>query len=61
MMGESGVSSSRPTILPEVKGDVAEMVAGAEGDLVPVEGKVAEVVEADGQVAVLAAQGERGV
>ena len=52
---------SRRTILPEVEGDVAETVAGAERDLGAVEGKVAEVVEADGQVAVLAAQGERGI
>ena len=37
------------------------MVAGPEGDLVAAERKVAEVVEADGQVAVLTTEREGGV
>ena len=37
------------------------MVAGPEGDLVAAQRKVAEVVEADGQVAVFTSKRESGV
>lgn len=49
------------TVLPEVECDVSEVVAGAEGRLGAVEGEVAEVVQADSQVAVFTTQRIGGV
>lgn len=60
-MGESGVSSSRPTILPEVKGNITEAVPCANRSGVTAHREVSQVVEGDSQMAILTTKGKRGI